>query len=176
MKSKGENPFFLFWKRVLKIFDWILDGLGFLSGLLVLAMMVAVTYDVVMRYFLARPTIWIIDSTGFAMIFFTSLGAAWVLKGDGHIKIDFVVYRFGVRTKAAIDFVTSIVSLLACVLFLYWSWRITWDMYRGGDMLIESFSIPKHIVYWPIVAGALLLCLQFVRKIWQHWQLTRKGA
>src|SRR4030042_1255388 len=172
MKFNKDTPIFvLFLKKLFKIFDWILEGIGFLSGLIVIAMMVSVTYDVFMRYFLSRPTIWIIDSTGFAMIFFTSLGAAWVLKGDGHIKIDFVVYRLGFRLRAAIDCITSIVCLLACILFFYWSLRITWDIYRGGDMLIESFSIPQHIVYWQIVAGALLLCLQFGRRIWQYWQL-----
>ena len=176
MKCNEDNSFLQLWKKLSKIFDWILDGIGLLSGLLVLAMMVSVTYDVFMRYFLARPTIWIIDSTGFAMIFFTSLGAAWVLKGDGHIKIDFAVYRLGFRLRAVIDCITSVLSLLACMLFFYWSWKITWDMYRGGDMLIESFSIPKHIVYWPIVAGALLLCLQFVRRIWQYWQLIHTSV
>ena len=136
-------------------------------------MMLIIVYEVVMRYFFNSPTRWSTDTAGYTIVFITCAAAAWILRQDAHVRIDVFLGRLSAKAQAVAEFVISIVCLLSCGLFAWHSWLITWGMYQRGDELMRGMLIPKHIVYWPIVACGFLLSIQFLRRAWQYWRVTR---
>jgi TRAP-type C4-dicarboxylate transport system permease small subunit len=146
-------------------FDAVLSLTGYLSGLITVFMMIIVALEVVMRYFFNRPSLWIIDIATLGIPFITLLGAAWVLREDKHVKIDFIHHLISPRKRALLDVVTSIVTFLACVLFFYQALVIFYTAYEWKENLFRSIIIPKIYVLWPFPLGAFLLCIQFVRRI-----------
>lgn len=146
-------------------FDAALTLTGYLSGSITIFMMVIVTFEVVMRYFFNRPSLWVIDIASLGIPFITLLGAAWVLREDKHVKIDFVYLLISPGKRALLDVVTTVVTFLACVLFLYQAWVVFYTAYEWKENLFRSIVIPKTYVLWPFPLGALLLCIQFVRRI-----------
>ena len=82
-----------FLTKVGVILDRTLGFFAFLTGTILIFMMLSVSADVFMRYFLSKPIFWVVEVNEYAVIYATFLGAAWVLAKDGHIKVELVVDR-----------------------------------------------------------------------------------
>ena len=62
----------------------ISQALFWLVALLVPAMALIVTYEVVVRYAFGRPTIWVTEIASYMLVAVAFLGASWTLKCGGH--------------------------------------------------------------------------------------------
>ena len=69
--------------KVTGIFDSIMSSLYVLAGVLVIFVMLAVSFDVTMRYFLGNPQGWVLTITEVMLLYITFLGTAWLLKRYG---------------------------------------------------------------------------------------------
>jgi TRAP-type C4-dicarboxylate transport system permease small subunit len=159
--------------RLGSAFDRLLTATAYVSGGICVAAMLIVTYDVIMRYFFTRPTKWVTDISTLCIPFVTLLAAAWTLKRDMHIKIDIVQQMLKKRSRAMLEVIASILALLASVVFLWQSSVVTWETYREGEALYRTLIIPKFLVLWPFPFGALLLCIQFVRRAWAQIMICK---
>ena len=74
--------------KVGTIFDRTIGYLAFVAAIIIILTMLAVSAQIVMRYFLNRPMIWVMEITEISLLFITFLGTAWLLRREGHVKID----------------------------------------------------------------------------------------
>ena len=72
------------------IFDRILDLLAALAGLILVFIVTAVCYTIGMRYLFTRTTIWITQTTEYALLWIVFLATTWLLREGGHITTDIV--------------------------------------------------------------------------------------
>jgi TRAP-type C4-dicarboxylate transport system permease small subunit len=93
--------------RIGCILDRIIDLCAFAAGLLLSFILISVCLEVVMRYFLNRPLQWVIELTEYALLYITFLGTAWLLKKDGHIAVDVMLFRLGPRAQAFLGVFSS---------------------------------------------------------------------
>ncbi|MFC1979576.1 TRAP transporter small permease [Chloroflexota bacterium] len=149
-------------------FDMVLSGTGYFAGMVCAVMALIVSYEAVMRYFFNRPTRWVTDVSTLGLLFITLLGAAWVLRREGHVSIDFLTMRLGTTARGALATLVSLLSLLACALLLWQGAQATWEAYQNSETLHRFLIIPKHLVLWVFPFGALLLCIQFARRTRAH--------
>jgi len=75
------------------IFERTLNIFSVAAGVLVAFLMIVVCVNVFMRHFLNRPIFWTIEVTQYAMVFILFLGAAWLLREEGHVVMDVLVNR-----------------------------------------------------------------------------------
>ena len=155
-------------RRLSKAFDNILIGTAYVSGSLIVLIMLSVSYEVVMRYFFNSPTRWAMDFSGYMQYILVSIGAAWLLMVDGHARIDTFLSRFPPRLQKIINFFTSSMALVACALFFWKGIEATWIAYRNGDILFREVQIPSAPLLAFIPFGFLLLCVQFARRIYPY--------
>jgi TRAP-type C4-dicarboxylate transport system permease small subunit len=157
-----------------KGFDRTLKATAYMSGIIIVLLMLSMCYEIVMRYFFNAPTKWAADFSGYMQYVLVLLGAAWVLQINGHTKIDTLVLFFSPRTRTIIDIVTSSIALAACALFLWKGVEATWDAYQRGDFLYREVELPLAPLYGVIPLAFLLVCIEFVRKVYGYWHsLTR---
>ncbi|MBI5966571.1 MAG: TRAP transporter small permease, partial [Deltaproteobacteria bacterium] len=64
-----------------------------LSQVTLAAMMLTTSYDTIMRYFFARPTIWSIELNEVFLVFITLFAGAELVKRDQHIQMDLLYAR-----------------------------------------------------------------------------------
>jgi len=85
------------------LFDRFSDVMGWIAGILNLAMLCNVFYDAIMRYFFSRGSIAMQEMEWhlFAMVFL--FGIAYGLKEDGHVRVDVLYDSLSPRTKAIIN-------------------------------------------------------------------------
>jgi C4-dicarboxylate transporter DctQ subunit len=153
-----------------KVFDRILIVTAYISGAIIVLMMLSMSYEVVMRYFFLAPTPWAVDSAGYMQYALVLLGAAWVLKTESHTKIDTLVLRLSFRTRTIINFVTSFIALATCALFVWKGTEATWNAYIRGDFLYREVEVPLAPLYAIIPFAFLLLFIQFGRRVYGYWR------
>jgi TRAP-type C4-dicarboxylate transport system permease small subunit len=130
--------------------------------------MLVVCADVFLRYFFNRPMFWVLESTQFALVFITFLGAAWVLKNDGHVRMDIVISRFSQRTQDRINIVTSILCAVACLVVTWYGVKVWWDYFQINYLYAGSLVIPAYYLEAVIPIGGFLLFIQFLRKAYGY--------
>ena len=73
--------------RVLQFVDSINKWVGNIICYLVVVIMLTGVYEVVMRYFFNRPTIWVWEINGFLLCIFIALGGGYTLLVRGHVRV-----------------------------------------------------------------------------------------
>jgi TRAP-type C4-dicarboxylate transport system permease small subunit len=146
--------------------DRLNDYFSIIAGAVIGFTALIVIYEVVMRYLIKRPTTWVNDISEILLVYCTFLGAAWVLRVGGHIKVDIVVTLMRERWQIFMGIVQDILSLFFCVVFTWITWESFWDSVVTQERTAGGlFSVPLWAVYIVIPIGALLLSLQLIRQI-----------
>ncbi len=151
-------------------FDRSINLLAYLARYLVMFQMLGVTGDVVGRYFLHKPIVGAVEVTEVMILWITFLGAAWLLKEGGHVKMEIVASRFKPRVQTTINMITYIVSALACLLLVWYGIRVTAEAFRAGTLQAGLINIPTSLVIIIIPIGSFLLFIQYVRAAYGNWK------
>ena len=149
-------------KRLTSILDSVIDYSAVLAGAMIFFMMLAVSAEVVMRYFVRRPMLWVVDISEIILVYSAFLAATWVLKLEGHVMVEVVYNRLSPKVQGLLNVVTSILGVVVCAILAWFSGQATWDSFRHGVTILGGIDYPKFIILAPIPIGSFLLAIQFV--------------
>lgn len=147
-----------------RIFDRIVDVMACIAGVLAIAVMVLICYLVVMRYIFSKPPAWIIEVCEYMLIYITFLSPTWLLRNNGHVRVDLFVSWLPPRHQKTIRRVTSFIGGVACAVLTYCGLVVTIDNYTRNILSIQTMSIPKWMLYAVIPVGTLFLSIEFFRQ------------
>ncbi|MFP4571733.1 MAG: TRAP transporter small permease subunit [Desulfobacterales bacterium] len=159
----------------LRLVDGLNDWLGRILSYVVLVMFVLVISEVVRRYVLNSPTVWGQELTQLLFGMYVFLSGGHILRWGGHVNVDIIYTKLGVRTRALLDIITSVLFFLFCGMLLIY----------GGQFAGESILFWEHSIsawgppLWPfklmIPVGAGLLVLQGIAKLIRDIQTLATG-
>lgn len=151
-------------KLFTKVTDRTLGVTALLAIVILVFVTLSVTYEVVMRYFLDRPTLWVFEITQICLLYFTFLGAAWVLKKEGHVKIDLVLNSLKPRAQTWVNIITSGLATIAWLIVAWYGGWVTWQHFQLGLAKDTLMDIPDAPILAIIPVGSLLLFVQCLRR------------
>jgi TRAP-type C4-dicarboxylate transport system permease small subunit len=147
------------------IFDLLIDTFAVIAGFAVLLVTLLVSYSVILRYLHFTPPIWILQFTEYALLWITFLAAAWLLKHEGHIRIDTFVILFGPKGRKIWEVICAAIGFAVCLTVFWFGTKVTLDYHARGIMDIQSVSLPMYPLFVIIPFGSLMLLIQFLRNI-----------
>jgi len=159
------------------IFDRINEYLFWLAGILLAFAWFSDCYEVVMRYFLSRPTKWAMEASENILVWVTYLCAAWILRNDAHIKIDFVVVRLKSRVQIIIRSFTYALCALVCLAIFWYGLQVVQHQFQEHLVSPTLLALPLGPLHTIIPLSGLLLFIQFLRKIYSlaiNWRVPPK--
>jgi TRAP-type C4-dicarboxylate transport system permease small subunit len=111
-----------------------------------------------------------VEVTEYAMLYITFLGASWLLREEGHVRVDILILLLKPESQALLSSLTSILGVIVCsVLVFYGAWS-TWLHYQKELYTFTAMELLK----WPFLIiipfGSLLLLIQFVRSAYVYWE------
>ena len=118
----------------------------------------------ILRYFFNRPSIWITEVSTYLFLYIIFLGTAYALQEDLHIRVTFLVDRFGSGTKRWFDLFTSILAIVFCSVLLWQTTEMTWEAFRSQWTTPTVLSAPYALIYVSMVIGSALLWLTLFLK------------
>ncbi len=126
----------------------------------VVILTLAISYEVVSRYALSRPTTWAYDVSYMLYGTLFMMAGAYTLSRNGHVRGDFIYRNWAPRTQAKVDLVLYFLFYLPGILALVYA---GWSFARLSFLLNEhsSFS-PAGPIIWPFkmlipITGILML-------------------
>jgi TRAP-type mannitol/chloroaromatic compound transport system permease small subunit len=147
-------------RRVLGIIDRLSGFVGTAVSVLLPALTLVLTFEVVARYFFKRPTIWAFDMAIFMFGYCGLLAGAYVMKEKEHINVDIIYGRFSTRGKAALDVITGLLFFFFIILVVVYGWEAAYSALSFGDRRPTEWGPPVGHFKLMIPLGALLLLLQ----------------
>lgn len=130
-----------------------------LSAVLVMCLAVFVFYEVVARYVVGRPTIWVNEVSGYLLVATTFLAGGWVLRQGGHVRMEMLEEMTGPRGRAALALFGN---LIAGAVGVAMTWTGAWMAYDSWDFGWESptmLATPLWLPQAAIPVGAAVLTL-----------------
>jgi len=151
---------------VIKVIDKISETVGKIASISVLFMVIFQFGEVVMRYFVGRPTVWTWEVSTYLYGAAFMLAAAWALKEGKHVRTDFLYGKLSPKNKAILDLITF------STIFLLFAGVLTYFTINSAIFSVsirEGSYTMTPIVIWPlkvaIAVGFSLLLLQGMAKI-----------
>jgi TRAP-type mannitol/chloroaromatic compound transport system permease small subunit len=140
-------------------------------------LVLAVSYEVIARYFFNSPTTWAFDATYMLYGTLFMLGAAYALLKGAHIRTDFFFERWSVRTKGMIDAIAYVVFFFPSLLvFFYIGAQEGWYAF---EIMETSEQTPWRPILWPfkmmVPLAILLLLIQGVSETIKSVYAARTG-
>ncbi len=163
-------------KSLLSIIDAISEQTGKVASFLIICIVLVLVYEVVMRYVLNQPTIWVHELTQFLFGPYFLFAGAYCLLYKAHVSVDIVYTRFPARMKAIMDLVTSILFFLACVVLVWKGWDMAWTSLSNLETSATTWDPPVYPLKMIIPLSAFLLLLQGLAKFIRDLQSAIKGA
>ena len=151
-------------KKIIRIFDIVLDAGAALSGALLVAVMLLTSVKVFFRYGLREGLLGVDQISGTLLLYIAFLGAAWVLRREEHVTIDLLVTQLGPRTRRWLTFANSVIGALICLVVAYYGTVEAVTSWQRGILIPAEIEIPRVINLGVIPLGCFLLSLQFMRR------------
>ena len=151
-----------------KAFDKVLNVMAALAGIILMFTCAAVCYTIGMRFFFTKTTIWITQTTEYALLWIVFLSTTWLLREGGHIATDILHGSLGEKARRRLDLVMFVSAAIACAVCLYYGISYTLEAIVNGVTDVRAVTVPKAAIFSIIPCGFFLLTIQFLRMSWDR--------
>jgi TRAP-type C4-dicarboxylate transport system permease small subunit len=131
----------------MKSIDKLIDVLGFLAGVLLIALSILVICDVAARYFRLFSMPWSLDFAQYGLYLITFFGTPWVLKTNGHITIDLLVSKLSSENSRQLKIFSSYLGGLICAVLSVFSIIVLLRTFNDGTTVPDNFMFPEWWIY-----------------------------
>ena len=129
--------------RFIELIDSITDRIGRSAAWLSLAMVMLMFFIVVLRYLFQAGSIALQESIMYLNALIFTLGAAYTLKEQGHVRVDIFYNRCSPRLRALVDLLGAVFLLAVTLGYIAWeSWdyvAVSWRIREGSP---EASGLP----------------------------------
>lgn len=138
-----------------------------ITGLGVLVITLLVSYDVLMRYFLDMPQLFVDDLTSFLLVGIIFLGTGPVFYKGGHIRVDLVTSRLKSRTQARLRIITLIIGIFLLGIVAYETAISTVSAFQTGRVsavMVYPLWIAMAFIPLGLILMAFFMTVELVKQ------------
>lgn len=162
--------------RFLHFIDDANEWVGRVVSFFVLAIVVVIIYEVLMRYVLVKSQAWVPETSSFLFGALFVLGGGYAFLKGGHVRLDTIYDRFSPRVRVFLDLITAIFFFLFCGVLLWKGWLMGWDSLISRESSVSAFAPPLYPIKLVIPIGAALLLLQGLAKFVRDLFIAISGS
>ena len=147
---------------------WTSKAAGLLAGLGVLAMAGLITFDVLMRYFLDRPQLFVDELASFLQVFVVFAGLAYTFRAGGHVRVDLVTSSLPRPVRAWLRVVTLALGLVFLGAVIWVTALSSVGSYRYGRVsavMLYPLWVPMLLIPAGLLLMAVAMLVAFVRQV-----------
>lgn len=163
--TTGANP--SRGKRALRAFEWMLEATGALFGIVVGILILLMSADIAIRYFKIGSLPWLIEVVEYLVCGGTFLAAPWVLRHGAHVRVDILVTALPKKAAQRLEQLLDVVGLGVSAVLFYYGCRAVLQSANSNQILYKTWWTPEWIVLLPLPIACLLLCAEFVLRIFR---------
>ncbi len=156
-------------KRILQIADKITEWSGKLTSYLLILAVLAMSYEVIARYFFNSPTVWAHELTQIMYGAVIVMGGSFALRYREHIRMDLLYLRMSPKKRVITDLITAPLMFMVIIALVWKAWQYGYlsllDRQHSGT--IWNPPVYPFMLFIFLAASLLLLqaLVKFIRDI-----------
>jgi TRAP-type transport system small permease protein len=148
--------------RASAAFGQLLDALATGAALILLAMVVIVTADILLRNFVGASFSWANEVSEYALYLMTLLSAPWLLRRGQHVRLDIILTVVPPRVAWLMEAAGDLLGFAVCLTLIRYGLDMTLDSARIGAVTIKNLVFAEWWLLAPLPAAFALLAVEFV--------------
>ena len=131
-----------------------------LAGLAVLAIVVLISFDVLMRYFFDEPQLFVDELASFLEVLVIFGGLAQTFRLGGHVRVDLLTSRLSAPVRAWLRLVTLMIGLAFLGVVMWTTAQSALTAYRYGrvsSVMLYPLWLPMVLI--PVGLGLLAVTM-----------------
>jgi len=146
-------------------YDRLLDGFGWLAGLMAVFIGLGVSLDVGMRYFGLSGIPWMLEASEYALYLMTFSGAPWALREGAHVRIDIAVKAMPESGQRIAAVIVDVLGFLIALVLAVYAIRIAYASWARGSMIYQELVFPEWWLLALLPLAMALVAVEFVRRL-----------
>jgi TRAP-type C4-dicarboxylate transport system permease small subunit len=143
-------------------FGKLLNALAVAAALTLLAMVVMVTADILLRNLTRTGFAWSNEVSEYALYVITLLTAPWLLRRGQHVRVDLVLTFVPVRVAWLMEAAGDVIGFAVCLVMMRYGFKMSIDSAVLGSITIKNLVFPEWWLLWPLPVCFALLAAEFV--------------
>ena len=149
----------------MRAYALLLQAFAYIAAVLVGAMALAVTLDVVGRNLGWSNTGWVVELTECSLPLATLLVAPYLLYRNEHVRLDVVLVLLPKRMSLFLERSADVLGMMICAIFVWYGIKLIFDSARLGSMVVKTLAIPEWWQYALVPVSFTLLAIEFARRL-----------
>lgn len=159
-------------KRLSVFFGHVFDALAGMAALILLAMVVVVSGDIILRNVTRSGFPWANEVSEYALYIITLLTAPWLLRKGQHVRIDLVLTMVPSRVAWLMEALSDIIGFVVCLIMMRYGVKMVIDSAMLGSLTIKNLVFPEWWLLVPLPVVFALLAVEFAFR----FDRLRQGA
>ena len=153
--------------KVSSAFGRLFDMLAAIAALILLAMVLTVTADILLRNITRGGISWANEVTEYALYLITLLAAPWLLRRGQHVRLDLVLTAVPSHLAWLLEAIGDVLGFIVCLVLLRYGAAMTIDSARLGAITIKNLVFPEWWLLAPLPITFALLAIEFVFRLYR---------
>jgi TRAP-type C4-dicarboxylate transport system permease small subunit len=132
------------------------------AALTLLAMVVMVAADILLRNLTRTGFAWSNEISEYALYVITLLTAPWLLRRGQHVRIDLVLTLVPARVAWLMEAASDVLGFAVCLVMMRYGLKMSIDSALLGSITIKNLVFPEWWLLWPLPVCFALLAAEFV--------------
>lgn len=143
--------------------NWLINAFKFVSGLIVIAIFVLITLDVLLPLVGVQPWDGTLGVVEYGLLWFTILAAPWLARIKGHVFIDAVAEMLPPGAKKVTSKIAYLVAITGSLMLAYFSWLLVVESFVDENIDERSIELMLWWLYAPMPVCFVLVAIEFLR-------------
>jgi len=140
-----------------RFIDKLSDIIGYITGFLLIVMLINVFYDAIMRYFFRSGSIALQETEWHLFSIMFLFGIAYTLKDDGHVRVDLIYDRLSAKARGWINIGGTLLFLLPlCYVIMTGSIGFVKEAYNMGEISGDPGGLTHRYLIKAVIPGSFL--------------------
>ena len=158
-------------------FGRVFDALATFASVILLAMVLVVSADILLRDGVGSGIAWADEVSEYALYVITVLTAPWLLRRGQHVRIDIVLTMVPQQIAWLMEAIGDVFGFAVCLVLVRYGLSMTFDSWSTGSTTIKNLIFPEWWLLVLLPVCFLLLAIEFVFRFQRllTGERTRRG-
>ena len=150
-------------QRIALAYEQLLNAFKIGAEIVVFLIFFLITTDVFIRLAGLQPSTYTLGVVEYGFLWFTMLGAPWLVRMKGHVFVDSLVQLLPRRVQLGLARMVYLICIGGALFFVYFSLVLTVEAITSGQMDIRGEAQPLWLLLVPMPVSFLMVAVEFVR-------------
>jgi TRAP-type transport system small permease protein len=139
-----------------------------ISGLAILVITLLISFDVLMRYFLDQPQLFVDELTSFFLVAVIFLGTGPTFWKGGHIQVDLLTTRLRSKIRSRLRVLTLFIGILLLGIVIYETFistLVAFQLGRVSAVMLYPLWMAMFFIPFGLTLMAFFMAVNMIREI-----------